>query len=50
MQPKAVFLKKVGSKMVFTLTCLERSQGSSSKLELNYQFDTSSGKWSTYND
>jgi len=50
MQPKAVFLKKVGSKMIFTLTCLERSQGSSSKLELNYQFDTSTGKWSASND
>ena len=50
MQPKAVFLKKVGNKMIFTLTCLERSQGSSSKLELNYQFDSSTGKWSVYND
>ena len=50
MQPKAVFMKKVGNKMIYTLTCLERSQGSSSKLELNYQLDTSTGKWSTYND
>jgi len=50
MQPKAIFLKKVGNKQVFTLSCLERSQGTSSKLELNYQFDGGSGKWSTYND
>ena len=50
MQPKAVFLKKIGNKIIFTLTCLERSQGSSSKLELNYQFDSSNGKWSVYND
>ena len=50
LQPKAVFMKKVGNKMIFTLTCLERSQGSSSKLELNYQFDASTGKWSVYND
>lgn len=50
MQPKAVFLKKIGNKIIFALTCLERSQGSSSKLELNYQFDSSNGKWSVYND
>jgi len=48
--PKAVFTKKIGSRLVFTLTCLERSQGSSSKLELHYQFDTSSGKWSVHHD
>jgi ubiquitin-protein ligase len=50
LQPKAVFVKKLNNKMVFTLTCLERSQGSASKLELNYQFDSNTGKWSTYND
>jgi ubiquitin-protein ligase len=50
LQPKAVFLKKASNKMVFALTCLEKSQGSSSKLELNYQLDTSTGKWSVYNE
>lgn len=50
MQPKAIFLKRIGNKNIFTLTCLERSQGSASKLELNYQFDSSNGKWSVYND
>ena len=50
LQPKANFLKKVGNKMIFSLTCLERSQGSSSKLELSYQFDASTGKWSVNND
>jgi Ubiquitin-protein ligase len=49
-QPKAVFLKKNGKRLVFTLTCLARSQGSASKLELNYQFDTSNGKWSVSHD
>jgi len=49
LQPKAVFLKKVDNKSIFTLACLERSQGSSSKLELNYMFDAGSGKWSVYN-
>lgn len=47
-QPKAVFLKKIGSKSVYTLTCVERSQGSASKIELNYMFDASTGKWSVY--
>ncbi len=45
-QPKAVFDKKVGNKSYFNLTCIERSQGSASKLELNYAFDHDTGKWS----
>lgn len=45
-QPKAVFNKKVGNKSVFTLTCVEKSQGTSSKLELNYMFDPATGRWS----
>lgn len=48
LQPKAVFFKKVDNKIIFTLTCTERSQGSSSKLELNYMFDEGTGKWSAY--
>lgn len=48
LQPKAVFYKKVDNKIIFTLTCTERSQGSSSKLELNYMFDEGTGKWSAY--
>lgn len=45
-QPKAVFDKKVGRKSYFNLTCIERSQGSASKLELIYAFDHDTGKWS----
>jgi hypothetical protein len=48
LQPKAVFLKKVDNTTIFTIACMERSQGSSSKLELNYMFDTGTGKWSVY--
>lgn len=48
LQPKADFLKKVDNKIIFTLTCIERSQGSSSKLELTYMFDEGTGKWSAY--
>ena len=49
-QPKAVFLKKIGGRIAFTVTCLARSQGSASKLELIYQFDPASGKWSLLNN
>jgi ubiquitin-protein ligase len=48
LQPKAVFLKKIDNKSIFTITCLERGQGSSSKLELNYMIDPATGKWSVY--
>lgn len=49
-QPKAVFAKKIGSKSIYTLTCVERSQGSSSKLELHYMFDAGTGKWAVYSE
>jgi len=49
LQPKAVFLKKIDNKTIFTINCLERSQGNASKLELNYMFDVGTGKWSIYN-
>lgn len=49
-QPKAAFLKQIGSATVFTLTCVERSRGSSSKLELDYMFDGDTGTWSIYHD
>jgi tetratricopeptide (TPR) repeat protein len=45
-QPKAVFNKKIGNKSIYTLTCVEKSQGSSSKLELSYMFDPATGRWS----
>lgn len=48
MQPKATYQKKVDAKLIFVLTCIERSQGSSSKLELNYMYDESDGKWGLY--
>ncbi len=48
LQPKAVLLKKIDNKTIFTLNCLERSQGTSSKLELTYMFDSGTGKWSLY--
>jgi len=46
--PKVLFKKKIGSKMLFTMTCLERSQGSPSRLELQYMYDPNSHRWSLY--
>ena len=46
--PKVLFKKKIGRKMLFTMTCLERSQGSPSRLELQYLYDPGTGRWSLY--
>jgi ubiquitin-protein ligase len=46
--PKVLFKKKIGQKMLFTMTCLERSQGSPSRLELQYLYDPGTGRWSLY--
>nr|WP_320011384.1 hypothetical protein [uncultured Desulfobulbus sp.] len=46
LQPKAVFMKKIGNKSLFTLTCIEKSQGTASKLELAYLYDPATDKWS----
>ncbi len=45
-QGKAVFKRKIGRKSVYTLTCVEQSQSRSSKLELAYMYDPTTGKWS----
>ena len=50
LSPKAVFLKKIGKDRVFALSCVERSQGSSSKLELLYRYDAKTGQWSGYKE
>lgn len=50
LSPKAVFLKNIGKDRVFALACVERSQGSSSKLELLYRYDAKTGQWSGYKD
>lgn len=50
LQPTARFLKQEDRTIVFTLTCIERSRGSSSKLELDYMFDEKSGTWSIYHN
>ena len=46
--PKATFVKEEKGKQIFNITCVERSQGSSFRLELNYQYNPATGKWSIY--
>ncbi len=47
--PKVTFLRKSGDKHIFSISCIERSQGSSSRLELNYMYDEKTKTWSVYN-
>ncbi|NOQ46685.1 MAG: hypothetical protein GQ559_08460 [Desulfobulbaceae bacterium] len=46
--PKASFDKYVEGTMIFTLSCIERNRGSSTRLELNYQYNPATNKWSLY--
>ena len=48
--PKVTFLKEEKGKQFFSMTCVERSQGSSFRLQVNYQYNLSNGKWSIYYD
>ena len=46
--PKVDFTKRIGRKMLFTMTCIERSQGSPSRLELKYIYDPDTNRWSLF--
>ncbi|VAW38653.1 hypothetical protein MNBD_DELTA04-90 [hydrothermal vent metagenome] len=45
---KVTFLKKVGNKLIFNLSCVEIRQGRSFGLELNYQYNPDTDSWSLY--
>ncbi len=45
---KVIFLKKVGNKLIFNLSCVEIRQGQSFGLELNYQYNPNTNSWSIY--
>ena len=47
-QPRVTYLRKEKGRMIFNMTCIERSHGRSSRLELNYQYDPATGRWSMY--
>ena len=46
--PKVTFLKQKKGKQFFNLSCVERNHGSSFRLEVNYQYNLATGKWSIY--
>ncbi len=45
---KVTFLKKVGNKLIFNLSCVEIRQGRSFGLELNYQYNPDTDSWNLY--
>ena len=47
-RPQVSFIKTDGNSQIFNITCLEKSQGSAYRLDLNYQYNLASGKWSIY--
>ncbi len=47
-RPKAVFLRREGSKQIFELSCLESSGGRPSKLVLHYAYDEKNGQWGIF--
>jgi ubiquitin-protein ligase len=48
LNPKVRFIKREGNIMIFNLSCTERKQGSTFRLELNYQHDLDRDVWSLY--
>lgn len=46
--PKVRFLKNIGKNQLFTISCVERSHGSSSRLELQYLYNPEAKRWSLY--
>jgi len=48
--PKVTFIKEEQGKQIFNMTCVERSQGTSFRLEVKYQYSPANGTWSIYYD
>jgi hypothetical protein len=48
LNPNVRFIKREGNIMIFNLSCTERKQGSTFRLELNYQHDLDRNAWSLY--
>jgi len=46
--PRVTFIKQEKGKQIFNITCVEHNHGSSFRLELNYQLNSATGKWSRY--
>lgn len=48
LNPQVTFIKREGNIMIFTMSCAERSQGRTFRLELNYQYDLDKNSWRLY--
>jgi ubiquitin-protein ligase len=48
LNPQVTFAKREGNVLIFSMSCAERSQGRTFRLQLNYQFDLDKGVWSLY--
>ena len=48
LNPRVDFIREEGDKLVFTMSCVEKKQGRSFTLELNYQYDQKKDSWGIY--
>ncbi|MDW7772908.1 MAG: hypothetical protein SCH71_08465 [Desulfobulbaceae bacterium] len=48
LNPEVSFVREEGDKLLFTMSCVEKRQGSSFRLELNYQYDQNKKTWDFY--
>lgn len=46
--PKVVFFKRIKGREIFIISCVEHSGGRAFRLELHYQYNPATGKWSRY--
>ncbi len=48
--PKAIFVKKMGEKLLYKLECVDRGQGNPLRVIMFYTYDTSNKKWEFYSN
>jgi ubiquitin-protein ligase len=46
--PRVTFIREKKGKQLFKMSCVERNQGRSFRLEVKYQYNLANGKWSIY--
>lgn len=48
LNPQVNFIREEDDKLIFTMSCVEKKQGRSFTLELNYQYDLKKNSWDIY--
>ena len=48
LHPQVTFIRKDGNIMIFNMSCVEKRQGRTFRLELNYQYDAEKDSWKLY--